>query len=165
MLKSPFSWKAVLSLDLFHRTISVFAPFLGRLYRNLFRVAYLFFYHSNRAISPTRTATLNKVFLKPFQSLVFFWRLGFSVSLCAFIQVLVSSKFTSATQFPTFSLLTCFYALQDNSSRAFNHSHVCPPLTSFFFSGNDSLMSHFKRVINKHARANVLTISLFQGRH
>lgn len=131
MLKSPFSWKAVLSLDLFHRTISVFAPFLGRLYRNLFRVA--FFYHSNRAISPTRTATLNKVFLTPFQSLVFFWRLGFSVSLCAFIQVLVSSKFTSATQFPTFSLLTCFYALQDNFSRAFNHSHVCPPLTSFFF--------------------------------
>ena len=41
LLKSTFSWKAVLSLDLFHRTISVFAPFLGR----LFRVAYLFFYH------------------------------------------------------------------------------------------------------------------------
>lgn len=135
------------SLDLFHRTISVFAPFLGRLYRNLFRVAYLFFYHSNRAILPTSL-----------------WRLEFSVSLCAFIQVLFSSKFTSATQFPTFSLLTCFYALQDNFSRTFNHSHVYPPLTSFF-SGNDSLMSHFKRVINKHARANVLTISLFQGRH
>ena len=41
LLKSTFSWKAVLLLDLFHRTISVFAPFLGR----LFRVAYLFFYH------------------------------------------------------------------------------------------------------------------------
>ena len=141
----------------------MFAPFLGRLYRNLFRVAYLFFYHSNRAISPTRTATLNKVFFNT-SSLSFFSGLRFSVSLCTFIQVLFSSKFTSATQFPTFSLLTCFYALQDNFSRASNHSHVYPHLTSFF-SGNDSLMSHFKRVINKHDRANVLTISLFQGRH
>ena len=84
MLKSTFSWKAVPSLDLFHRTISVFALFLGRLYRNLFRVAYLFFYHSNRAILPTRTATLNKVLLT-LSSLSFFSGASSFRCLCALL--------------------------------------------------------------------------------